>query len=227
MLERMVLEPTIVEYARAQGLQRTPEFIAEMEKKREGVLVNQLYQDSVQARITVTAEERKRYFAEHQGEFSSRERVRYAVIPRVTEAGADSVIARLKAGESPQAILAADSASGMRGGVIKDLLEGQPHGFRTVLFEELRPGGSTKFYLTGNKLWTVLHVLSHEPSRPMAYDEVVDVVGSCVENLAAERLLDDLLDRLRPRHKLELHPEMLMQVKLTDPAGDIDLPSGD
>src|SRR5439155_6536553 len=111
--------------------------------------------------------------------------VRYAVIPRVTEAGADSVIARLKVGASPQAILVADSVAGLQPGSIRDLYEGQAHNYQKLLFEELRSGESTKMYLGHDRIWVVFHILSHDMPRPMTYPEVVDVVEQSVEKQVA------------------------------------------
>src|SRR4029077_17249044 len=102
---------------------------------------------------------RKKYYQDHQREFMSREHVRYSVIPRVTEAGADSVRVRLKAGRTPQGILAADSAAGLHRGAIRDLVEGQQHNYQKLLFEELRNGESDKMYLGRDKLWAVFYIL--------------------------------------------------------------------
>jgi hypothetical protein len=227
MLERMVLEPAIVDYARAQGLDQAPEVVAEMQKKRESVLVDNMYEDSVQARIEVTEAMRRKYYQDHLREFVTREHVRYAVIPRVTEAGADSVVARLKAGESPQAIIAADSVAGLQLGRIRDLYEGQPHNYQKLLFEELRAGESSKMYLGHDRIWAVFYILSHDVPRPMAYSEVVDLIDVSVENLAAERLLDDLLQQLRRRHRVEQHPERVMRIELTAPGAERVSPLGD
>ncbi len=227
MLERIVLEPTIVAYAREQGLARAPDIVAEMDRQRESMLVDQLYRDSVDARIDVTPAMRRRYYQDHQHEFRTRERVRYALIPRVSEAGADSVIARLRAHETPQSILAADSVGGMQRGSIRELLEGQPHVYRSLLFEELHTGESTKLYLGRDKLWVVFYILSHEVSRPMTYDEVAETVAESVENVAAEQLLTGMLKRLRRRHRVEAHPEWVMRVNLLNPGAEFNVPSGD
>ncbi len=199
LLQRLVLEPDIVDLARAEGLERDPGVVAQLERWRETRLVQRLHEDSVQARIRVTEEMRRRYYRDHEREFVTRERVRYAVIPRMTEAGADSVTERLAHRESPAAILAADSLSGMPGGFVRDLLEGQPHSYYNVLFEELRPGQSTKFYLGKDAVWAVFHVLSHDASRPMSYDEARGIVDQSVENIESQRLLSQMTSRRTAR----------------------------
>jgi hypothetical protein len=61
----------------------------------------------------------------------------------------------------------------------------------------------------------------------MAYSEVVDLIDVSVENLAAERLLDDLLQQLRRRHRVEQHPERVMRIELTAPGAERVSPLGD
>jgi len=74
------------------------------------------------------------------------------------------------------------------------------------LFEELKPGQSTKIWLGKDNVWAVMHVLSHSQSRPMAYDEVRDIVDQSVENIESERVLKTLLERWRAAHHIESHP---------------------
>jgi len=221
MLERMVLQPTIAETARAEGLDRAPDVAAEMQKQREGRLVAHLYDDSVQARMTYDPRANRRYYEQHRKDYVSRDHVRYALLLRRTEAGADSAIARLAAGERADAMWAADSAAGWRGGGTRDLYEGQGHTFYKMLMEELREGQSTKMWLSLDSLWAVFHIVQHETPRQMEFAEVADLVGESMENLQAERLLHDMIARLRRRHRIVQHPERLMRVPLEDPAGDM------
>jgi hypothetical protein len=219
-VQRIVLEPDIVASAREQGLDHDPGFMKQVAGRREGLLVEHMYEDSVQARLQVTDDMRRQYYQDHKSEFVTRERVRYAVILRATEAGADSVVRRLDGGEPAVSIVVADSLSGLRGDFIKDLLEGENHMFYNVLFQELRPHQSTKFFLSKDGVWAVFHVLSHDTSRPMAYDEVRDIVDQSVENVESERSLNLLLRRWRQRYSVESHPEWVMRINLTVPADD-------
>jgi peptidyl-prolyl cis-trans isomerase C len=221
MLERMVLAPTIAQAAREQGVDRAPDVVAEMRKQREGMLVGHMYDDSVQARMTYDPRANRRWYEAHRKDYVLRDHVRYALLLRATEAGADSLGARLAAGESAQAIWSADSAAGWRGGGLRDLYAGQGHTYYHMLMEELHEKQWTKEYLGGDKVWAVFYIVRHETPRPMAYEEVADIVGQTLENAQAEKLLKDMIARLRRRHRIVQHPELLMRIRLEDPTGDM------
>ena len=227
MLQRMVLEPWVIRYAKQQHLDREPGYIETVERHREGLRVQHLYEDSVQARIAVTEAMRRDFYAANQRSFVTRERVRYALIPRMTEAGVDSVMLRLKAGETPQAILAQDSTMGMTRGSIREALEGQPHTYHALLFEELRQGESGKQYLSIDKLWVVFHIIKHEVSRPIPYAEARDRVDQSLDEVVADRVLNEFLERLRAKHRVEMHPELTRTVSLTEKSSDLGVPSGE
>ena len=227
MVQRMALEPAVVAYAMEQHVDRDPQFISEIAKYREGILVQHLYEDSVDTNIQVSEPMRRAYFAAHPRYFMNRERVSYAVVPRLTQAGADSVIAQFKSGETAQAILASDSLTGMNGGKVLELVESQPHTYYNLLFSELREGQSTKEYLSSDRLWVVFHIVSHTPGSQLSYADAREKVDEAVENEMAERVLKQFLTRQRKHIRIQSHPELLPSVQLTDPESDWNLPSGD
>lgn len=220
VVRRMVLEPFVVDAARAEGLEHDPRITAQVAHRREGLQVERMYQDSVMTRVRISESERRKYYAEHQREFVSRERVVYAVIPRYTQAGADSVLRAFKAGVPVPTLVAADSTAGVTSSRIRELLEGQSHDYRAILFEELRPGQSTIVGGADSGVWVVLSVLRHDASRAMAYDEVRDIVDESAQNIEAERQLAVWTARLRRGHRIEMHPELAARLTLTDPAAD-------
>jgi hypothetical protein len=227
MLERMVLQPTVADAAREHGVDRDSIFVAEMRKQREGRLVAHLYDDSVQTHMTYDPRANRRYYEAHKKDYVSRDHVRYALLLRATEAGADSLGARLEAGEAPERIWAADSAAGWRGGGMRDLVEGQGHSYYRMLMEELRAKQWTKVYLDVDKVWAVFYIAQHDTPRQMSYEEVADNVGESLENMQAERLLKDLLGRLRRHHRIVQRPQLLMRIRLEDPAGDFQVREAD
>jgi hypothetical protein len=218
-VQRLVLEPDVVAAAREAGLERDPDIVAQLARLRESLLVQHLYEDSVQAQVQVTAAMRRRYFQDHPQEFFTREHVRFAVIPRATEAGADSVIERLDRGESATAIITADSLAGERRDYIKDLREGDTHPFYAMLFQELREHQSAKMYMGRDAVWGVFHIMLHEPARPMSYEEARESVDRVVDDVESERILNQLLKRWSARFRIESHPEWVMRIKLTVPTG--------
>jgi hypothetical protein len=122
-IDAAVLQPYMAEEARARGLEKDPGVIAELEKKREELLVDHMFQDSIQSKVWVPSEERRRYYNEHIAQYVTYTRVRFASLWRPTKQGADSLAARLRGGERAEAILRADSLRGFNSGSISERRE--------------------------------------------------------------------------------------------------------
>ena len=197
--------------------------LAMIEHRREELLVEHLFTDSILNRVTITPAMRRRYYQDHQKEFVSVPRVRYAQLIRHSEAAAESLVARLRAGESPEAIIVGDSLRGGPVGAILEAYDNRPSTLRKVLFEELRPGQVTKVGPDSEGSFMVVKLLTYQESRPMAYEEVESIVAESVQNTEAERLLKEFLARHRRRYRIEVRPELVMQIRLTDPALEVNL----
>ncbi len=220
-LDLFVFEPFMAEFAVERGLDQDPLVTSQVAKREEQIRVEHLFADSVESRLWVTPEERRQYFQDHQHEFASWQKVHFAALVRGTRAGADSVVARLKAGEPAASILRADSLAGFVSGSVRSLREDdRAASYYKILFEEMRPGNIEVMGPDPQGSYLVLQKLAHEPNRPMRYEEVQDNVDQSVQNLKAEQALKQFLARHRNRHRIELHPELLMRILLTDPTND-------
>lgn len=220
-LDRFVFEPYMAELGLERGLDRDTLVTTPLAKKEEQIRVEHLFADSVESRMWVTPQERLRYYQDHQRKFVAYQSVQFAALVRPSRAGIDSLSARLKAGETAASILRADSLAGYNSGSIRSLREdekGQP--YYKLLFEEMRPGNIEVVGPDEQGTYLVLQKLAHEPNRQMSYEEVQAVVDESVQNLKAEQALKEFVARHREKHRIELHPELLMRIRLIDPADD-------
>jgi hypothetical protein len=215
-LDAFALEPYMAEEARARGLDQDSLTLTLVEKKREEMLVQHLYEDSIQAKVWIPPDERKRYYQNHMAEYVTFPRVRFASIVRHTRAGADSLVQRLKAGEQAADILAADSLAGTRSGSIRERGQNERGDYHKVLFEELRPGQATVFGPDKEGTWLVIQLISFDPGRQLAYEEVQQYVDESLQNIKSEQALNAMLGRLKRRYRIEARPELVMRVRLVD-----------
>jgi hypothetical protein len=65
----------------------------------------------------------------------------------------------------------------------------------------------------------VLHLLEFDQGRLLPYEQVESYIDEALQNIHAERMLIDLIARHRRRYRVESHPELVMRVRLVDPAG--------
>jgi hypothetical protein len=217
-IDAAVFEPYMAEMAHERGYDDDPLVTAEVARTEEQLRVQHLYSDSVEFKISITPQQRRKFFAEHKAEFRTLQNVTYAAIIRFSKAGVDSLAARLKAGESAVAILRADSLAGFTSGSIKSEREDDHEAFHQIIYEEMRPGDVQ--VVGPDKLGTYMAVqkLTHDRGRSLTYDEAAGVVDEALQNQDSERKLQRLLARYRPQHRVEMHPELLMRVDLRNPA---------
>ncbi len=217
-IDATVLEPYMAELAVKRGLDKDPLAIRLIENRREEILVDHMYQDSIMSKVWVRPEERHKYYREHQASFVTYPKVRYAAFVRDARDAADSLAARLRAGEKAVDLLRADSLLGRTTGSIQERSAGE-HGtpYYRLLFEELRPGQLSVEGPDRQGDYLVIQLLTYEPERQMSFKEVLPVIDESLQNIRAEQMLKSLLERHRKRHMIEAHPELLGRVLLVDP----------
>lgn len=220
VLDSILLKPSMVDRARALGLEQHPESAELIERRREKFLVEYLYQDSIMSRVHVQPEQRRKYYQDHVNEFVSRPKVQCVRYITRSEAAADSLVAALRTGTDPRSLLGSHPERGIVKAEIKDFYRENAGPDNDLLFEELRPGQSARGTTDGEGRSHVYHVLSYHGERQMKYEEVESIVDESVQNILAERELNAFIARHRKKFNIESHPERVMRIKLTDPMSD-------
>jgi hypothetical protein len=215
----MVLQPWFVELALKRGLDKDPKAVQQIESRREELLVEHMYQDSVLSRIWIRPEERKKYYQDHLPGYVTFDQVGYAALVSNSRAGADSLAARLRAGEKAEDILRADSLMGMNSGSIQQRSSAD-HGtpYYKVLFEEMRPGQVEVEGPDPHGDYLVLQVRAHDPGRQLSFEEAESMVDDALQNIRSEEMLKTMLARLKKRFTIVTHPELLGRVLMVDPS---------
>jgi hypothetical protein len=215
-LDTAVLEPYKAGLARRLGLDKDSLTISLMERRRLEIQAEHLYQDSIYSQVQVSAKERRKYFDEHLSRRMTEPTIRYAIFPRNSTDAADSVVARLRAGERPHEILRADSLKGARRGRIHDIEQGnQDVPFKQLLFEEMKPGDIRVYGpMPESGQYLVLQHLYLDPGHSLTYREAEETADESVRNLKAEKLMRRFLDRHRRGIPIVARPELMMRIRL-------------
>ncbi|HEY2954454.1 MAG TPA: peptidyl-prolyl cis-trans isomerase [Candidatus Eisenbacteria bacterium] len=216
-VDAIVLEPHRADMAVRRGLERDSLVVAQLEEKREQILVEHLYADSIGSKVWIRPEERPKYYQEHLASFFTFPRVKYAAFARDSRADAESLAARLRAGEKAEAFLRTDSLLGRITGSIQER-SANDHGtaYYKLLFEELRPGGVSVEGPDRRGDYAVIQLLSYDPGRQLSYQEVESVIDESLQNLRAEELLKEFLARHRKRYRIVARPELLGRVAMVE-----------
>jgi len=217
-IETTILEPKLAEYGAQRGLESDPYVVAAIAKKREEVLVEHLYQDSVARFVWVTKDERRAYYEQNKPAFFTFASVDFGVISRPSRAGADSVANALRSGVPARAIVAADSANGWIYGSVQHRLQNESGApYHKLLFEEMRPGDVQIVGPDRQGDFAVIQLIHFDGGRQLSYEESENMIDESLQNQKADQALQAFIERLRPRYEIASRPELLMLVKLVDP----------
>ena len=217
-VEAVILEPTMLQLAYDRGLDKDPVAVQLIDDKREQLMVERMFQDSIQTRVRVTDAMRRKYYEDNKPGYFTFPKIRFAALSAHSKAGADSLKARLLAGEKAAAILLADSLAGLpQRGSIQERFQNEHGPYHKVLFEELRPGQVTTDGPDKAGDYIVLQLITFEQGRQLPFAEVERVIDESVQNITADAMLQALIARQKKRYRIESHPEWVMSFRLAPP----------
>lgn len=218
-VDSIVLEALKAHLAELRGLDHDPEAVAQIEKRTEQIMVEHLYQDSVESKIRVTPAERRRYYDTHVNGFTTYPAARFAQLVASDSAAALALDMRLRNGEKAEEILEADSLAGRTdAGRIREDRQNDQTEYHALVFNDLKPGKTRILGPDRDGKYVVIQLLSFDPGHLLPWSEAESIADDAVRAQKAETLFKRLLARHRRRFKIVLHPEMVMRIRLVDPA---------
>ncbi len=217
-IDAFAFEPYMAQVAKERGLDKNPKVLEEIENKREAILVDHLYSDSVMARVSITPEARRKYYKDHPRDFTTYPQVRFAALWAESREKAEQYAARLKKGEKAEDILRADSLLGVQRGSIQTRGQNEHGPYQKLLFEELRPGQVDIEGPDKEGHFTILQSLAFDQGRLLSYDEASGFIDESLQNLEAERLLQQFVERHEKEYPVHANPELVMRIHLVDPS---------
>ncbi len=219
-VDGMVLEPYMADYGRELGFEKDPMAVRMIESRREQLLVERMYRDSVSSRVWVSRPERREYYEKNKPQFVTYPAVQFAAILRHNKNAADSVANALRAGADPAAILHADSLRGVMGGSIQSRRQVEHGPYHKMLFEEMRPGQIRIEGPDHDGDYAVVKLLTYDPGRQLSFEESEQYADESLQNMKGEQLLDAMLARLKKKYAITWRPELVMKIRLVDPTID-------
>jgi len=217
-VDGIVLEPYMAEEAARRGLDKDPMAVAQIESRREELLVEHLYTDSISSKVWIKPEDRRKYYKDNLSGFVTYPHVTYAAFFRTSRPAADTLAVRLRAGEKAQDVLLADSLLGRTTGSIQER-SANDHGtpYYKLLFEELRPGKVSVEGPDREGHFAVIQLLTYNPGRQLSYEESEHYIDESLQNIKAEEKLKAFLAARKKLYHIEAHPERLGKLRMVDP----------
>jgi hypothetical protein len=218
-IDAIVLEPYRAQVAIERGLDQDPLVVTLVDRRKERILVEHLYEDSVSSKVWLTPQQRRKFYDDHLAQFITYPSIRFAIFVASNQQAADSLVARLRAGEKPEAILRADSLAGLKRGSIKSQTsndEGAP--YHQQIFEDLKIGQVEAFGPDDGGQFVVMNPLEFVQGRQLSYQEAERYVDESLQNIESERLLNAFIERHSKRYPIRTRPELVMLLRWVDPA---------
>lgn len=217
-IHAITLEPLRQDHARAMGLEKDPVFLAIMDRRTEELRVQHLFQDSVLTHVSVEPDERRRYYEANSARYITFPKVRYARFHFERESLADSVNARLEAGEDAEQIIASGIMTGHSNAEIAERYNNEPGMETTLLFEELRPGEVRRLGPDGHGHSSLYQVISLDPGQQIPFEDASAMVDETLRNQKAEAALKAFIERRKKHYRIEASPDLVTRIRLVDPA---------
>lgn len=217
----VLLEPRLIEIAFKRGLDRDSMYVALMARKEEEIRVMHLVQDSVFSRVTVTNADRRAFYEQNKAQFITFSRARFVKMLAANLAEVDSLRGLLRTAPDLDSLVARHRRlRGEEWAGMNELAENAHGPDWKLVFEVLRPGENT---FTGpDKLgrYLIHHLIARDPGRQMPFEEAESIIDENLQNARQEAALQAFVERLKSRHTIEWHPELVMRIRLTDPVAD-------
>ena len=216
-VDAIVLEPFMADYAVRRGLDKDPAVVRELAKKREQILVEHMYQDSVGSRVWVSKDERRAYYEKNKAQFVTYPAVDFAAIVRPSKKSVDSLVAALKGGADARAILRSDSLAGNVSGSVQHRVQNEGGQYQKILFEELRPGQTATFGPDKQGTYIVLQLLTFDAGHQLTFEQSDQMADESLQNIKAEQALRAMIERMKKKYTIRSRPELVMRIRLIDP----------
>ena len=216
-VDDLILESAKVALAEARGLDKDPVYLQLMEQRREGMLIDAFYRDSIAAKVLTKPADRRKYYEKNTAKYLTYATAHFVVLrgPTITEA---SLLAqRIRAGEKAEDILNEVTAGGKRIGRVGELKENEEDPYRPVLFEELKPGELKLFGPDENGEFFVLQLTAFDPGRQLSYEEAEAYVDETLRVQQADQVLERYLEREKKGVVIVSRADLVMRIHLKDP----------
>jgi parvulin-like peptidyl-prolyl isomerase len=206
----------------ARDLASVPEVARDVRRHRESLIEQVLYADHVLKGLEVSEAEVRAWYDAHLGEFRAPERRRTSQVVVGTKEEAETLRARLAAGEPFGALAkeaSLDTASAANGGDLGwTSIQEIPAEFSAVLTLET---GETTAPIQSKYGWHLMQVTGVEAPRPMSYEEVRDGLRDRFFEQGKTARRAKWVERLRAATPIEIDPKAIEKLAADkEDAGD-------
>jgi peptidyl-prolyl cis-trans isomerase C len=226
-LDSVVSQKLLYSEASKLNLDKDPDVQKQIEDARKDIIIKEYLRKEIEDKVTVSDEDAKKYYEENLDKFKEPEKVEVSHILVDTEAGANDILAKLKAGDDFAKLAKEKSKcpSKDKGGELGYISKGQtvPE-FETVAFS-LQPG-QLSGVIKSQFGYHVIKVTAKQPEKTIPFDEIKDQLKQMLLADKHKERFDTILRDLKEKNKVVIYKDVLMPpAPKTEPAKPVMEPA--
>jgi parvulin-like peptidyl-prolyl isomerase len=208
--------------AESRGLTKDPAIAAKIEDYTRSLYRNILLQTLKEGQKSVSDEEAKKYFREHEEEFIQPDRVRLSLIEVDLDKGKEinAVYKELKAGKdfAQLAMTQSKHMSASRGGDIGFVTRKQYKAL-TDIASAMKPGEISKPFKTPTG-WTIIKVTDFVKKQDIPMEEGIKRARARIEAMEMSKSFDALMKSLWEKNQVVVYDDKIKHLQKEAPAQD-------
>ena len=215
-LIHLVMSDLVVTELEESGIENHPEIAKILNRKREQLMVDKLYQDLVVGQTQVNFQEVDQYYNNNLEQFHRDEERRFGVVMTGDRDEAKRVVQKIKSGQNFEDIVLEHSLHGPtkeNGGDSGFIEKGARPDFDAG-FEIVRVGGVTEPFETAEG-WMVLKLFEKRPARILSVEEARNDIQHFLTQQANNDRLDELILKWKGEMSITVHDKVLLKATLS------------
>lgn len=210
-LDSVVSQKLLYVEASKLNLDKDPDVQKQIEDARKDIIIKEYLRKEIEDKVTVSDEDAKKYYEENPDKFKEPEKVEVSHILVDTEAEANDILAKLKAGDDFAKLAKEKSKcpSKDKGGELGYISKGQtvPE-FETAAFS-LQPG-QLSGVIKSQFGYHIIKVTAKQPEKIIPFDEIKDQLKQMLLADKQKERFDDILKGLKEKNKVTIYKDVLM-----------------
>lgn len=213
LLDTMVVRELILQQAKKDGLDKSPEVAAKLEELKKRVVVEAFLKKKVEEQSKVTDEEMKKFYEENKEKFKTGDQVKASHILMKDEKEAQSVLKELKGGASFEELAqkhSIDSAAA-KGGELGWFSKGSmvPE-FEKVVFS-LKEGETSGIVKTKFG-YHIIKLTGKRPAGTRSFDETKEQIKTALLPGKQQEVFQKLKDDIKKGAKVSVKEDVLKEL---------------
>ena len=199
-LQKLIDRKLLVQQARSDGIDKSPEYLNQMRRTTDDLLINMLISRRLNTAQVPTADEINRFEASHPGMFANRETwtLQQIIFPIPKD---KAVQARLDAAKTLDDVAQILTSSGIQFSRATRKLDSAL--FPQVAYDQISKAGAGEPFIAPGPDQAVANVIASREPNPLTGDQARGAALEMMRREQADKLAQDRLKELRAKAKIE------------------------